>query len=180
LAPEHPLAYWGIGYQKHIGNSKHVFRCPSAKIVDEWRDAGLHYPRDFWLDSTYGTPQYLVLPFTSSVKGPLKVTTYKSPQTTIFCQDAAEQKMEGGEDSLGLFPGYTQILTQWIGQPPNSGGLGNDLYQKYRFQWEWYWHNKKCNTVWVGGHVSAIGFTAYNKGIDYRCYTGDEPLETPR
>ncbi len=51
LSPFHDLAYWGIGYQNYIGKSKHVFRCPSAKIVDEWRENGLRYPHDFWLDS---------------------------------------------------------------------------------------------------------------------------------
>src|ERR1051326_247415 len=63
LAPEHPLAYWGIGYMKHLANSKHIFRCPSAKIVDEWHDAGVYYPHEFWLDSTYGTPQYIITPY---------------------------------------------------------------------------------------------------------------------
>lgn len=31
-----------------------------------------------------------------------------------FRQDAAEQNMEGDEDSLGLFPGRTTILHQWM------------------------------------------------------------------
>ncbi|MHC1768856.1 MAG: type II secretion system protein [Verrucomicrobiia bacterium] len=180
LAPEHSLAYWGIGYQNHIGNSRSVFRCPSAKLVDEWREDGLRYPKDFWLDSSYGIPNNLIEPFTTGVRGPLKLPSYKSPQTTIFCQDAAESKMEGPDDSIGLFPGRTQILVQWIGQPPNSGGLGNELYQRYQFQWEWFRHNKACNTLWVGGHASAVKFRSYKEGLDYRCYTGEEPLVQPR
>jgi prepilin-type N-terminal cleavage/methylation domain-containing protein/prepilin-type processing-associated H-X9-DG protein len=180
LAPEHPLAYWGIGYQRYVGNSKHVFRCPSAKNVDEWREDGLKYPHDFWLDSSYGMSQYLLKPYNATVKGPLKVTSYKSPQTTVFCHDSAESRMEGSEDSLGLFPGASQILTQWIGQPPGSGGLSHDLYQNYPFQWEWYRHSKSCNTLWVGGHVSSLKLISFNKGIDYRCYTGDVPLDPPR
>jgi prepilin-type N-terminal cleavage/methylation domain-containing protein/prepilin-type processing-associated H-X9-DG protein len=179
LSPDHDLAYWGIGYYK-VMSSKEVFRCPTAKIVDQWRENGLRYPNEFWLNSTYGINQFLITPFDSRMKGPLKVSAYRSPQTTIFCQDAAEQKMEGADDSIGLFPGSTQILTQWIGQPPNSGGLGNDLYQKYQFQWEYYRHNKSCNTLWVGGHVSPIKFTDYKKGCDYRWYTGDTPVESPR
>jgi prepilin-type N-terminal cleavage/methylation domain-containing protein len=176
LAPEHSLAYWGIGYLKYLGNSKHVFRCPSAKTVDEWREDGLKYPHDFWLDSAYGIPDNLITPYTTRVKGPLKVSSYLSPNTTIFCQDAAESKMEGPDDSIGLFPGRTQILTQWIGQPPNSGGLSVDLYQRYPFQWEWYRHNRACNTLFVEGHVSMFKFVGNYKGIDYRYYTGD-PLQ---
>lgn len=180
LAPEHSLAYWGIGYQKHIGNSKNVFRCPSAKIVDEWREDGLRYPHDFWLDSSYGIANNLIEPFDGRVRGPLKVPGLKSPQTTVFCQDSAEHKMEGPDDSIGLFPGRTQILTQWIGQPPNTGGLSLELYQRYPFQWEWFRHNKSCNTLWVAGHVSPVRFRSYKEGLDYRCYTGDEPLVQPR
>lgn len=178
LAPDHSLAYWGIGYQQHLGNSRNIFRCPSAKIVDEWREDGLRYPRDFWLDSTYGIPEDL-MPL-SGGRTPRKISGITSPQTTVFCQDAAESKMEGEDDSIGLFPGRTQILVQWIGQPPNSGGLGLSNYQRYPFQWEWYRHNRNCNTLWVGGHASAIKFLGYNKGLDYRCYTGETPLEPPR
>lgn len=179
LSADHELAYWGVGYYK-VMSSKEVFRCPTAKIVDQWREDGLRYPNEFWLNSSYGINQYLITPFDSRLRGPLKLSAYKSPQTTIFCQDSAEQKMEGPDDSIGLFPGSSQILSQWIGQPPNSGGLGNDLYQKYKFQWEWYRHNRSCNTLWVGGHVSPIKFTDYKKGVDYRWYTGDTPLESPR
>ena len=92
----------------------------------------------------------------------------------IFCQDAAEQRMEGDEDSIGLFPGKSQILTQWIGQPP-YGGLSS-LYGGYHFDNEWYRHGKGCQTSWVEGHVSRIKFTGLNVGIDYRHYTGVLPL----
>jgi prepilin-type N-terminal cleavage/methylation domain-containing protein len=180
LAPDHSLAYWGIGYQPYLGNSRAVFRCPSAKLVDEWREDGLKYPRDFWLDSSYGINRYVVEPYDPRLKGPLKVTGLQSPQTTIFCQDSAEHKMEGPDDSIGLFPGRNQILAQWIGQPPNSGGLAIAHYQNYPFQWEWYRHNRTCMTLWVPGHVSGIRFTSYNRGVDYRWYTGETPIESPR
>jgi hypothetical protein len=64
----------------------------------------------------------------------------------IFVQDAAESRMEGAEDSIGLFPGYSAILTQWIGTPPPLGGL-TSLYNGYDFTWEWYRHNKSCQTT---------------------------------
>jgi prepilin-type N-terminal cleavage/methylation domain-containing protein len=40
-------AYWGVAYVNYIGGkgSRPVFRCPSARHVDEWHDAGLfHQP----------------------------------------------------------------------------------------------------------------------------------------
>jgi prepilin-type N-terminal cleavage/methylation domain-containing protein len=117
LPPEHPLAYWGIGYinylggQNYQGGAKEIFHCPSARIVDEWHDDGRYYPHDFWKYSSIGTHSFLVRPFDSSVRTPAKASDLKSPQTTIFAQDAAEQKMEGADDSLGLFPGKSQILS---------------------------------------------------------------------
>src|SRR5207253_10669360 len=107
-----------------------------------------------------------------------KVTSYKSPTRTIFVQDAAEQRMEGGEDSIGLFPGSGSILTQWIGGGPASGGayggLSSQYYGGYHFDNEWYRHGRGCQTVWVDGHVSRIRFTGLNVGIDFRYYTGGE------
>ncbi len=181
LPANHNLAYWAIGYWSYFGGSKEVFGCPSAKTVDEWHDDGRYYPKAFWKNSTYGMSQYLLTPYSKAIgtAGPLKVSSYLSPQTTIFCQDAAEQKMEGDADSIGLFPGNKQILDQWIGTPPGKGGLGVSLYNGFRFEWEWYRHSKVCNTLWVPGNVSGIKFKNYS-GIDYRFYTGEEPLEQPR
>ena len=179
LAADHDLAYWGVGYYRHL-TTKEVFRCPSAKLVDEWREDGLRYPKEFWLNSSYGINQFLVRPYNGGMTAPRKTASYQSPTTTIFCQDSAEHKMEGPDDSIGLFPGSRQILGQWIGQPPNSGGLGKSLYQNHPFQWEWYRHNRSCNTLWVDGHVSAIRFSGYDKGVDYRWYTGETPVESPR
>jgi hypothetical protein len=119
--------------------------------------------------------QYLLTAFDPTVEqGLKKISSYKDPSKMIFCQDAAEQKMEGADDTIGLFPGKTQILTQWIGQPPYTG-LAN-LYGGYHFDFEWYRHSKGCQTSWVEGHVSRIKFTGLNVGIDYRHYTGVMPL----
>ena len=183
LQPDHGLAYWGIAYMNYLGakdyqgGAKDVFNCPSHRIVDEWRDDGRYYPRDFWKYSTYGTHSFIITPYDQStgLRAPSKVSDFKSPQTTIFAQDAAEQKMEGSSDSLGLFPGQTRILTQWVG----PGGLGDSLYEGYDFTWEWYRHNKGCETLWIPGNASIIRFTGLNKGVDYRWYTGDYPAQQP-
>ncbi len=181
LAPDHSSAYWALGYLDYFAKSRRLFRCPGAKYVDEWREDGRRFPTDWWLNSCYGVHQYLMFnsgyPDASGAKEPLsikKVTSYQNPSRMIFCQDAAESKMEGPEDSIGLFPGATQILTQWIGQPP-YGGLST-YYGGHHFDMEWYRHSKGCQTVWVEGHVSRIRFTGLNVGIDYRHYTGVTPL----
>jgi prepilin-type N-terminal cleavage/methylation domain-containing protein len=182
LPPNSPLAYWGVGYAAYIGGfgSRTVFRCPSVKTVDFWYDdtSRPHYPPEFWLNSTYGTQQYLVAPYKTGDKPHPKISSLLNPQTTIFCQDSAEQRMEGEEDSLGLFPGYNTILIQWIGSPPGKGGLKWEYYKGYPFEWEWYRHNKSCETLWVGGNVSGIKFNNY-RGVDYRWYTGDTPSQAP-
>jgi hypothetical protein len=104
------------------------------------------------------------------------------PETTIFCHDAAEQQMEGSEDSLSLFGNSGMILSQWIGFTPPSprGGLSSSLYNGYPFEWEWYRHNKKSAILWMGGNVSLLPFKGYNKGIDPHWYTGEAPQDNPR
>jgi len=172
LSPNHPDAYWGVAYARYVGGSKELFRCPSAQHVDEWREEGFPYPAAFWLNSTYGINRYLVTPYDSTNSGPLKVTSLKSPQTTIFAQDAAEQRMEGEKDSLGLFPGESEILSQW------RFALQR-LYPERQMWLEWYRHREQCNTLWVPGHVSGIRFNGFDQGVDYRCYTGEVPMEPP-
>jgi len=175
LKPTDSLAYWALGYLDYFGKNASLFHCPDCVHCDEWHDDGRYYPSDFWKNSTYGVCAYLLEPFDPKVEPSLKkVSSYKIPSKMIFAQDAAEQKMEGAEDTIGLFPGTTQILTQWIGQPP-YGGLSS-LYNGYHFDSEWYRHSKGCQTVWVDQHVSRIRFTGLKVGIDYRYYTGEIPL----
>ena len=147
-------------------------------MVDEWREEGKRYPHEFWLNSTYGINSYLAQPPdprnpNNKLRGPRKISGYASPQTTILAQDSAEQRMEGPTDSIGLFPGHTEILTQW-----RYGSLPT-LYPGVKFEWEWYRHNKICNILWVGGHVSPVHFNGYDRGVDYRWYTGETPVQQP-
>jgi prepilin-type processing-associated H-X9-DG protein len=177
LQPTDTYAYWALGYLEYYAKNKNVFHCPASIHPDEWHDDGRYYPSEFWQNSTYGLCNYLLNSSGYDIDEPAgvkKITSYKSPTKMIFCQDAAEQKMEGADDSIGLFPGKSQILTQWIGQPPYGGLSG--LYGGYHFDLEWYRHSKGCQTAWVDGHVSRIRFTGLNVGIDYRHYTGLIPL----
>jgi hypothetical protein len=172
----HPAdAYWALGYLNYFAKTARLFRCPSCVHPDEWHDTGLYFPTEFWLNSTYGMCVYLLQRYTPKEPSVKKVTYYQIPAKTIFCQDSAEQRNEGEEDTIGLFPGSTQILTQWIGQPP-YGGLSAQYYAGYHFDNEWYRHGQGDQTVWVDGHVSRIRFTGLKVGIDYRHYTGEAPL----
>jgi prepilin-type N-terminal cleavage/methylation domain-containing protein len=173
-------AYWALGYYEYIGKNINLFGCPSARIVDEWHDSGLYYPHEYWANSTYGMCQYLLKPYTgpgstypSGTSGAMKTTSYLNPQTTIVCQDAAEQNCEGDVDTLGLWPGHTTILDQW----QVSGGL-SQLYGGIDLTYGW-WRHTSCNTLWVNGNVSKIKMVPRTVGIDYRCYTGEIPVRMP-
>ena len=170
LPPDHSLAYWGIAYLSYFGGTKKIYRCPSAKVVDEWREQGKRYPHEYWLNSTYGINAYVGQPPdpknpNNRLQGPRKVSAVPVPSEMVFAQDSAEQRMEGPDDSIGLFPGYKEILTQW------RYSLAN-LYPGLQMEWEWFRHNKNCNILWVDGHVSPEPFRGYTHGIDYRHYTG--------
>ncbi len=181
LPPDNGNAYWALGYKSYFANNAKVFACPSATVVDEWHDSGLDYPHDFWANSTYGMCQYLIKPYTdtgtqygSGARGPLKRSSYRSPSTTIFCQDSAEQLNEGADDTLGLFPGNTTILNQWSPE----GGL-QSLYPGVDLLKGWWRHGNGCMTLWVPGNVSRIKQMPRSVGIDYRCYTGEVPTTMP-
>ena len=164
LPPGDSDAYWGIIYRQYFKGPKELWRCPSAKAVDAWRETGLTYPMDFWLNSSYGINQYVIKTYPDGL-GPRKISGFAYPGTTVFAQDAAEQKMEGASDSIGLFPGQSECLTQWK----------FDLQQYYpgrKMEFEWFRH-PTCNTLWIDGHVTGIKYT--KKGVDYRIYTGDLP-----
>ncbi len=172
LAADHPQAYWGIGYAEYLGGAfgaRKVFRCPSARHVDEWREDGFRFPADFWLSSSYSLNAFVVTP-PEGGRGPRKLASIQSPATTIFCQDGAESRMEGPTDSIGLFPGQTEILTQW------KYGLAS-LYPEQPMEDEWWRHNGSGNILWITGSVTSI---KKNKGVDYRWYTGEPPVEMPR
>jgi prepilin-type N-terminal cleavage/methylation domain-containing protein/prepilin-type processing-associated H-X9-DG protein len=177
-------AYWGVAYAPYVGfksakisytsgyeksGTIRIWRCPSATVVDEWHDDGLYYPTDWWLNSSIGINGYLTSWYTSGRSGVKKVTSYSSPAQTVFAQDAAEQKMEGESDSLGLFPGKSECLTQW------KYSLAG-LYPGVKLENGWWRHNrnKVCNTIWADGHVTAVPYS--KAGVDYRWYVGEPDL----
>lgn len=180
-------AYWALGYSGYFGAQQKLFADPEGftSCVDEWRDAGLNYPLDFWLSSCYGMCQYLVVPYDGPnstygrTLGPLKRSNYVVPSATIFCQDATEQMDEGYQDgtsadSLGLFPETDVILAQWGPEGPLQA-----LYPGVDLLHGWWRHDNNCITLWVTGNVTRIKKMPRNVGIDYRCYTGERPARMP-
>jgi hypothetical protein len=175
-------AYWALGYYPYFNGNRRIFGCPNAKVVDEWREFGFNFPHSFWANSSYGLCQYLLMPYKDegtqygkSALGPLKLTSYVSPATTIFCQDATEQKLEGLDDTLGLFPGKKTILDQWA-----STSAYGTVYGGTDMTRGWWRHNKGSATLWVTGHVTRIREMARNEGVDYRWYTGERPNKMPK
>ncbi len=187
LAPDRPetldlrntsqlqIAYWGVAYAAYFGGTRRVFRCPSARVVDEWRELGLAFPSDYWLNSSYGINRFVAsvppTPLAAEPDQVRKSTDIPSPQTTVFAQDSAEQRCEGPEDTLGLFPGYDECLVQWKRKLAS-------FYPGKRMEFEWFRHSRRCATLWVPGNVSTIPYTA--RGVDYRWYTGEQPVTAPK
>ena len=145
LSPNASEAYWGIAYARYLQSSgsnwnwqgaQTMFRCPSARVVDEWREEGKRFPAEYWLNSSIGLNAYVTQPPEPNNPGqrgtgPRKLSSFPSPSTTIFAQDSAEQKMDGVDDTLGLFPGQSECLTQW------KYGLAS-LYPERKMEYEWW------------------------------------------
>ena len=188
LDPTHEFAYWAIAYVPYVGfkgdkvvNSSsggyektgviRIWRCPSAKVVDDWRDEDRRYQPDWWLNSSIGINTFLTTWYSPSKSGKKKLSTYPIPAETVFAQDATEQRMEnnGGGDMLGRFPGQTECLLQW------KQGYAS-LYPGVKLENGWWSHNRNrvCNTIWADGHVTAIPYT--KTGVDYRWYAGETGL----
>ena len=50
IPADHDLAYWGVAYGNYVAKQRNLFRCPSAKVVDDWR-ATFKFPLEFWMNS---------------------------------------------------------------------------------------------------------------------------------
>jgi prepilin-type N-terminal cleavage/methylation domain-containing protein len=180
-------AYWALGYYSYFGQSKNLFLDSAAHyVVDNWCDTpSEEYPFAYYEYSGIGMCDFLVIPYNGEgttygvayevdQSRPLKRSDYASPQTTIVCQDSTEQKLEGAPDTLGLFPGDTEILTQWTAPNYTLEYNQGDLTDG------WFRHLGQCVTLWVPGNVSRIKRMPLTVGIDYRCYTGEKPQIMPQ
>ena len=179
LPANHGNAYWALGYTNEFSNNRRLFRCPSARVVDEWRETGLREPSEFWLDSTYGLNGLLNQEVIVSAGGRTStrsavpsLTRFRNPAKTLFTQDAAEQKMDGPPSDMNARrPGDAEILTQW------RFGLAA-LYPDWETWKEWYRHALNGNMLMLDGHVESYRFDGFDRGIDYRLYYGN--FQMPR
>ena len=182
LAKDHSVAYWALGYADYFGDRQRLFRCPSAEIVDEWREDGLRYETEYWLDSSYGLNGHLTKTWIESdrennlgeaVPGSPKMTSFLFPQTTIFTQDSAEHLLDAAShDSIGMFPGHDEILLRWR--------TSLQAFYPEREMWrEWFRHGEQGNIAWLTGTVSSQPFTGFDKGVDFRWYYGIAPKVSP-
>lgn len=169
LQPNDSFAYWGIAYVDYFGgdrknnksSGKEIFRCPSAREVDDWYENN----QERYKFSTYG--------LNAQISGRV-ISEFPSPAQTIFAQDAAEQLMDGAPDTLGLWPGASINLSQWrydlkasfprsVGEWFRHGGVNGVPSEEVTHGY--------CNTLWLDGHADSI---AYTKGCDYTWYTGKQ------
>lgn len=158
------FAYWGVAYREFVAQGHERFRCPDAGDLDDW----FEYNQERYKFSTYGLNGF--------VSG-LRISTALNPSTTIIAQDAAEQKMEGPTDSLGLWADWSVNLSQW------RWNRGSELYKHYpNAVGEWFRHGAdnsglksfeitsgECNTVWLDGHIEGVSYT---DGTPSSWYTG--------
>ena len=165
--PNAPLAYWGVAYIKYAGGNTRLWRCPSAKTSDEWRESGFNYGAEFWLDSSYGiNGQFFNFdangkrrPNGYSPIPPRKRADLVDPNQTIIVQDAGEQKMDSGPNDTLAANGAAENLTQW-----KYGSLP-PLYPGIDWVSEWFRHGSNkpygaaSEVLWADGHVSAVRFT---------------------
>ena len=174
-----------MAYYKYAGGNIRLWRCPAAKTSDEWREDGLRYGADFWLDASYGiNGQFFNFGSDNNrrTSRPRKRTDLISANETIIIQDAGEQKMDGGPSDNLAANGGAENLTQW------KYSLA-PLYPDIDWVSEWFRHGSgkpygaSCQTLWADGHSSPIRFTKdcgrspsqgggpdYMKGIHW--YTG--------
>ncbi len=154
-------AYWGLAYYKYAGGNIRLWRCPAAKTSDEWRENGLEYGADFWLDASYGMNGQF-FNFDSNNRSrtgrPRKRSDLIDPNQTIIIQDAGEQLMDGGPSDNLAANGAAENLTQW------KYSLA-PLYPDVDWVSEWFRHGSgkpfgaACQTLWADGHVSPIRYT---------------------
>ncbi|MBN2376269.1 MAG: prepilin-type N-terminal cleavage/methylation domain-containing protein [Sedimentisphaerales bacterium] len=151
--------YWGVAYLEYA-DSKEVYRCPSSKRVDDFRnfEGYLYYQL-----ANYGVNGFIT---------GLRVDNCPNLEETIFAQDHMEHRLDNNGDMMHIRPGDTINLPQWrIGQ----GQLGDTYYSSFGMDCleEIYRHNHKTNVLWLDTHVSPISESTGEDVYPY-WYTGDK------
>lgn len=132
--------YWGVAYNNIYIQNKEVFKCPSSKYVDDFRN---HDGWELYQDANYGLNGFAIN---------VKVEQIKSPANVVYAQDHMEHRLDNNGDMLYIREGDTINLPQWR---PEMGLLGaNEHYPDP--MGEIYRHGGVCETVWLDGHCEGI------------------------
>lgn len=171
-------AYWGVAYLPYISSpaiysktgdvkatvyaaARKVFNCPSEILMSpafgntDPATPG-HYGANFCVTGKFPSTRWA------------KIGRYKNPAETIFCHDSVEQRLDGSAtyvpdtagNMLSSFGNPAGNLLQWR---PGGEATENYLPGSTRPVWEYYRHNRRCQVLWLDGHVSSI---AYSDGSD--------------
>lgn len=132
--------YWGVAYNILYIEDKDVFKCPSAKQVDDFRN---HADWEMYQDATYGLNRYAIN---------VKVEQLKVPANIIYSQDHMEHRLDDNGDMLYIRTNDSINLPQWR---PEMGDIGADPFYLDPIG-EVYRHNGVSKGVWLDGHCEGI------------------------
>jgi prepilin-type N-terminal cleavage/methylation domain-containing protein/prepilin-type processing-associated H-X9-DG protein len=182
IDPGNDNAYWAVPYLPYVSHqagaysgtngevvqkqARLLWLCPSQTSIDT--SSANSVP---WLDQnspgTYGMT-WFVMGYKSSI--------FRNPSDLIIAQDSPETTIEGNGDLLTAYQcsyGIDQnvwnlvwtVDTSMGGKPHNlTQWLNPNTYWYYKNAvWDYYRHNKSCNTLRLDGHVNSV---RYSTGTD--------------
>ena len=160
-------SYWGVAYHEYV-KSPGLFGCPSSKQPHWFHES----PEDAKIAS-YGQNRYMrYLHGTKLTNNGVNIT----PAEFILCQDHFEQLLDDNGDML--YKQGKRNIPQWR---PGGASWGGQFYENAIF--EVYRHNRSrkyesghCNTLWLDGHASPIGYSE-GEDVPKRWYAGKNDKE---
>ncbi len=161
FGPNDDNAYWGIAYYPYAPNKK-TFRCPAAKRVDDWPEAGWgELYQEYFKYCTYGLNSY--------VKNKKIDHVFKKQSEVIAFQDHIEQLLDGMNSDMFCVGTGSINLTQW--RPGSS--LKEGYWRNYDTIGECFRHSRESLTCWLDGHVSGIKEST-GEDVPNHWYTGNK------
>ena len=158
---DHSLAYWGVAYWPYC-KATDAFVCPSSRYMD---DLGDYNNSELFWDGTYGLNGFL------SGHSKQKVLLTKRAAERILALDHIEHFLENNGDMLHIRKGDRINLPQWRQETTTlayntAEHYPDPLGQIYR-------HLRKCNLLWLDGHISNIRESKGNDVLPY-WFCGDQ------
>ncbi len=142
---DHGLAYWGVAYYPYCKQTD-AFICPSSRYMD---DLGSRENTKLFWDGTYGLNGFL-----SGRQKNSRVLMTRRASERILALDHLEHFLENNGDMLHIRKGDRINLPQWRQEYTNLSYNTPDWYPDPLGQI--YRHARRCNLLWLDGHVSNI------------------------